>query len=238
MQNLSADFALAPALPRYPARREKRGRLFARAAGPYHLINMISSVTVYCSSSRSVPRVYFDAAGELGRAVAGRGWTLVYGGNNVGLMGHLADAARAAGGKVVGVTPQLMVDKAIHDTLCHELCVTTTMRERKALMEQRGDAFLTLPGGLGTLEEIFEIIVGKQLRYHTKPIVLLNIAGFYDPLLAMLDHAIAQNFIKPASRDLYFVAPTVSAAIDHLRAYVPPPPADKWFEKAIPSGTE
>ena len=199
---------------------------------------MISSVTVYCSSSRNIPAVYFEAGEELGRAIAHNGWTLVYGGNNVGLMGRLADSARAAGGRVVGITPQLMVDKCIHDTACDELAVTTNMRDRKAMMEQRGDAFVTLPGGLGTLEEIFEIIVGKQLRYHNKPVVLLNVAGFYDPLLAMIEHATAQHFIKPAARELYFVASDVPSAIDHLRHYTPPPVSDKWFEKAIPSGTE
>ena len=97
---------------------------------------------------------------------------------------------------------------------------------------------MTLPGGLGTLEEIFEIMVGKQLRYHAKPIVLLNIDGFYDPLLAMIEHRIEQQFIKPKARELYDVATTVPAAIDYLRRYRPPALEDKWFEKPLPSGTE
>ncbi len=177
----------------------------------------VRSVTVYCSSSSAIPCIYTEAAAELGGAIASAGWCLVYGGNNVGSMGVLADAARAAGGKVVGVTPQLMVDKGISDPDCDELHVTNCMRERKRQMEQRGDAFITLPGGLGTFEEIFEIIVGKQLGYHNKPVVLLNVANYFDPLLMMIEQGIAQRFIKPAAREIYFVAATVAEAVEHLR---------------------
>src|SRR5437870_3361345 len=123
----------------------------------------IHAVTVYCSSSKRVAVRYIDASRELGEAIARCGWVLVYGGNNIGCMGIMADAARAAGGKVVGITPQLMVDKGIGDEKCDELIVTEGMRERKALLEQRGDAFVVLPGGIGTLEEVFEILVGKSL---------------------------------------------------------------------------
>src|SRR3954464_11229285 len=157
----------------------------------------IRSVTVYCSSSSAVAREYFDAAASTGRALAENGWALVYGGNAVGLMKTVADAARAGGGRVVGITPKLMVDKGIHDRLADELVVTNGMRDRKALMEERGDAFLTLPGGLGALEEIFRIIVGKELGYHAKPIALLNVAGYFSPLLEMIEHGIEQRFIKP-----------------------------------------
>jgi uncharacterized protein (TIGR00730 family) len=177
----------------------------------------IKSVTVYCSSSRDVAPAYFDAAAELGRAIACEGWHLVYGGNDCGCMGALAHAARAAGGKVVGITPQLLVDNGIADEKRDELIVTPTMRERKALLESRGDAFVTLPGGLGTLEEIFEVLVAKSLGYHAKPIVLLNIAGFYDPLLAMLDHGLEQKFIRPKARKMLHVSPTVQGTIEHLR---------------------
>lgn len=191
---------------------------------------MIRSVTVYCSSSSAIARCHFHAAAELGRTIAHSRWDLVYGGSAVGLMGHLANAVRAAGGRVIGVTPQLLVDKGIHDTRCSELIVTPGMRERKALLEQRGDAYLALPGGLGTFEEIFEIIVGKLLGYHAKPIVLLNTDDYYAPLLAMIDHGIDQQFIKSKARDLYYVASTVSAAVHHLRTYTPPNPADRSFE--------
>ncbi len=178
----------------------------------------IAAVTVYCSSSSRILRVHFDAAAELGQAIAREGWTLVYGGNLVGLMATLADSARGAGGRVIGITPQLMVDKGICDRQCVELLVTADMRQRKALMEQRGDAFIAMPGGLGTLEEIFEIIVGRQLGFHDKPIVILNVAGYYDPLLAMLEHGIEQYFIKARARELYFVADGAAAAIGYLRA--------------------
>jgi uncharacterized protein (TIGR00730 family) len=178
----------------------------------------IRAVTVYCSSSSHIPRVYSDAAAELGRAIARQGWTLVYGGNSCGSMATLADAARAAGGQVVGVTPQVLVDKGLTDERCHELIVTPGMRERKAHLESRGDAFIALPGGLGTFEEIFEIIVGRQLGCHAKPIVLLNIAGYYNPLLAMIDHGIEHRFIKAGSRELFHVADNVPEAMDYLRS--------------------
>ena len=105
-------------------------------------------------------------------------------------------------------------------------------------MEQRGDAFITLPGGLGTLEEIFEIIVGKQLGYHRKPIVLLNVGDYFGPLLTMMEHGIEQRFIKPAARELYSVASSVDAAIEHIRTYEPPVIADKWFEKLVISAVD
>jgi len=178
----------------------------------------IRSITVYCSSSRHVAPVYFDAARELGRGIAGCGWTLVYGGNNLGLMDAVASSVRGAGGKVVGITPRLMADQGIVDPLCDELVVTATMRERKALLEQRGDAFVALPGGIGTFEEWFEVLVGRTLGYHDKPLVLLNVNDYYDPLLAMMEHGIEQKFIRPAAREAYFVARTPGQAVDYLRA--------------------
>ena len=188
-------------------------------------MSTIRSVTVYCSSSATLAPVYFEAGAALGAAIARRGWTLVYGGNRIGLMAAVADAARAAGGKVVGVTPQLMVDHGIGDDACDELVVTAGMRERKALLEQRGDAFVALPGGLGTFEELFEILVGRLLGYHDKPIVLLNVAGYYDALLAAIDRGVAEGFIKPRARGALFVAPDVPAAVDFLQKTPQPAPA-------------
>ena len=197
----------------------------------------VRSVTVYCSSSSAVPRAYAIAAAQLGRAIAENNWMLVYGGNCVGTMGAVSDGCRDAGGRVIGITPQLFIDKGIDDKRCHELVVTECMRTRKAAMENRGDAFITLPGGLGTLEEIFEIIVGKQLGIHDKPIVLLNVNNYFAPLLAMIEQGIEQHFIKPKARELYFVADDVGAAVDHIRSYTPPARDDKWFEKSVPSGS-
>jgi uncharacterized protein (TIGR00730 family) len=192
----------------------------------------IQAVTVYCSSSSAVAPEFQIAARDLGRAIAAQNWRLVYGGNFVGLMAGVAQGARDGGGKVTGITPQLMAEKGLTDPHADELVVTNDMRDRKALLEQRGDAFVALPGGLGTYEEVFEILVGRQLGYHDKPIVLLNIADYYRPMLDMVEHGIAQKFIKNAARDLFFVAPTVEEAIAHLKKDVKRTPVDKWFDKS------
>ncbi len=183
----------------------------------------IRAVTVYCSAREDVDQIYFDAARQLGGAIARRSWQLVYGGNDLGLMGTLANAARAAGGKVIGVTPRLFVDQGVADRKCDELIITDNMRQRKEMVEQRGDAFIALPGGLGTLEEFFEIVVGRVLGYHDKPIVLLNIADFYAPLLAMLDHAVGQRFVPAQARQFFHVAQTVELALAHLEAQAAKP---------------
>ena len=182
------------------------------------MINQISAVTVYCSSSRQLDPVYNHAGELLGAEIARAGWDLVYGGNRIGLMGLVADAARSGGGRVIGITPKLFVDKGFGDSLCDELIVTDNIRDRKALLEQRGDAFIALPGGLGTLEEIFEIITHRQLGNHDKPIVLVNIGGYYDSLIDLIERGVAEHFIKIESRQLFITAPTVHAAISYLRS--------------------
>lgn len=176
----------------------------------------IRCVTVYCSSSGDIHSRYLDAARALGEGIARHGWTLVYGGNYLGSMAAMADGARAAGGKVIGITPRLMVGKGYDDKQCHELIVTEEMRERKALLEARGDAFVALPGGLGTLEELTEVIVGRLLDYHDKPIVILNLDGFYNGLLEVIERGISESFIKPRARQLYHVATTVEDALAYL----------------------
>jgi hypothetical protein len=178
----------------------------------------VNSVTVFLSSARNVDRIYFDAARALGNAIAREGWTLVYGGNYVGCMAAVADGAREMGGTVVGITPQLFVDRNLADTLCDELIVADSMRQRKHLLEQRGDAFVALPGGLGTFEEFFEIVVGGQLAYHHKPVVLLNVNGFYTPLLQLIDNGVAQGFIRPEARAIIRVADSVAEAVAILKA--------------------
>jgi uncharacterized protein (TIGR00730 family) len=179
----------------------------------------ISAVTVYLSSSRELDRVYVDAAVALGTGIARQGWALVYGGNASGLMDTLAAATRTAGGKVIGITPQLFVDENAHDPQADELVIVDDMRTRKRLLEQRGDALVALPGGLGTFEELFEVLVGRILGYHDKPIVLMNVAGYYNPLVAMIEHGIQQRFIKPRAREAYFVADTVEQALRYLREW-------------------
>ena len=200
--------------------------------------NRIHAVTVYCSSSSDIAPGFFTAGRALGAAIAHTKWTLVYGGNRIGLMAAVADAARDAGGKVIGVTPQLLVDHGIADDHCDELVVTAGMRERKALLEQRRDAFIALPGGLGTFEEIFEIIVGRVLGYHDKPVVILNVDNYYGPLLAAIEHGIEHRFIRPRSRRAYFVADNVEAAIAHVRDASQPPAPPAPPVAAEPSALE
>lgn len=178
-------------------------------------------ITVFCSSSDRIDPVYGRAAAELGCALAREGWTLVYGGNALGSMGALADACRAANGKVIGVTPQLFVDKGSADNDCHELIVTPDMRSRKARMEELADGFIALPGGYGTLEELSEILVGRLLKCHSKPLVILDIANFYDPLIALFDRMIAGGFAKEKSRSCYHLARSVDQAMAHLRTAFP-----------------
>ena len=198
----------------------------------------IAAVTVYCSSSKRIAPVYIKAAAELGRAIAGAGWTLVYGGNRIGCMGTLADAARDAGGKVVGITPRLFVDKGLGDERCDELILTDNMRQRKELLEKRGDAFVALPGGIGTFEEVFEILVGRSLEYHHKPIVLINIAGYYDPLLEMIRHGLREGFIREGTDALWQVAPNVGEAMQYLKSARITPPAPKPPLTPVPSAIE
>ena len=182
---------------------------------------MSHAITVYCSSTSDVDPTYLDAAEALGRAIASAGWSLVYGGNHVGSMGRVADGCRAGGGAVVGITPRLFADVEefggdLVDRACDELLLVDSMRERKRLLEERGDAFVTLPGGLGTMEEFFEVLVGRVLKQHAKPIVLLNVNGFYDPMQAMLDHAIDAGFVRRRAWDHVTLAATVEEAIATL----------------------
>lgn len=181
-------------------------------------MNEIKSVTVYCSSSRHVDGVYLAAAEALGRGIAGCGWKLVYGGNYLGCMAALADGARSCGGHVVGVTPQLLVDRGFSDEKCTELLITADIRARKAILESRGDAFVALPGGIGTLEEVFEVLVGRYLGAHSKPIVLLNIEGYYEPLLRLLQHGLELRFNREGLLDLFHVAGDVESALRYLES--------------------
>lgn len=175
------------------------------------------AVTVFLSSASRVDKVFFNAATAMGHAIAAERWVLNYGGNNIGCMGALADGARQAGGRVVGITPKYFIEKGLADNACDELLVTDTMRERKFLLEQRADAFVALPGGLGTFEELFEIIVGRQLGMHNKPIVLLNVNEYYTPLLQLIDRGVEQNFVRAEAKRIVEVATTVEEAIALLK---------------------
>ena len=188
------------------------------------------NITVFSSSSDAVDPVFFDVARELGRGIADRGDTLVYGGTNVGLMGALAKAAKETGGKVVGVIPGHISDRGIGFEQADELIVTANMRDRKRIMEERADTFVVLPGGFGTLEEVVEIITLKQLQQHRKAIVILNAHGFYDPLHTLFEHFYEQHFAKPASRALYHFARSVPDTFAYLDSYVPTAVPTKWME--------
>lgn len=177
----------------------------------------INAVAVYCSASADVDPAYAAAAREVGAAIAREGWALVYGGNRTGNMHDVAEGARSAGGKVIGVTPQLFIDRGVQDMAADELVVTANMRDRKRVIEERADAFIALPGGLGTYEELFEQLVARQLQYHAKPIAALNVRGYFKPLRDMLEHGIEGRFIKPKARGLIHFAETVADAIAYLK---------------------
>jgi uncharacterized protein (TIGR00730 family) len=186
---------------------------------------------VFCGSSTGDAPAYAAAARALGTTLARRGIGLVYGGASVGLMGAVADAALEAGGDVIGVMPEALAKKELAHAGLTELRIVGSMHERKALMAELSAGFIALPGGLGTLEELFEVWTWAQLGYHAKPCALLNVAGFYDPLIAFLDGVVAHRFLKPAHRDMLVVAEDSDALLDRLAAYRPPD-VGKWIGPA------
>jgi uncharacterized protein (TIGR00730 family) len=187
-------------------------------------------VCVFTGSNRGVRPEYGEAAGELGRLLAGRGIGVVYGGARVGLMGTLADAALAAGGEVVGVIPAALVAKEVAHAGLTDLRVVDSMHQRKALMSDLADAFIALPGGWGTLEEFFEVLTWAQLGLHRKPCGLLNVHGYFDGLLAFLSHTIDEGFVRPEYAAMIAVATTPEALLDRL-ASAAPPAVEKWLDR-------
>ncbi|MEU4713549.1 TIGR00730 family Rossman fold protein [Micromonospora purpureochromogenes] len=180
----------------------------------------MAAICVFCASSRTLDRRWLELAAETGAELARRGHTTVSGGGCVGMMGALADGARAAGGRTLGVIPQALVDLEVADLASDELLVTDGMASRKTLMVDKSDAFLTLPGGLGTLDELFEVWTTATLALHAKPMVLVDIDGFYRPLLDWLATLADQTFLKPAGLGLLLVADTVPAALDLLESHL------------------
>jgi uncharacterized protein (TIGR00730 family) len=173
---------------------------------------------VYCGSRPGVLPQYEQAAREVGTLIGRQGWELVYGGGHVGLMGTVADATLAAGGTAVGVIPQALMDKEVGHRSLTELHVVQTMHQRKQLMATRADAFLTLPGGIGTFEELFEMWSWRHLGYHDKPIGLLNTAGYYDELLAFIDRTVQGGFVQPAQREQVIVGNDAAVLLPQLAA--------------------
>ena len=186
-------------------------------------------ICVFCGSNAGARSEYAEAARALATVLAERKLGIVYGGGNVGLMGVLADAALARGGEVIGVIPQKLVDKEVAHRGVTKLLVVETMHERKALMNDLSDAFLALPGGFGTLDEFFEVLTWAQLGFHGKPCALLNVAGYYDGMLAMLDHAVTERFLRPAHRELVIADTDPLRLLQRLSAFVPAPKG-KWSD--------
>lgn len=174
------------------------------------------SLCIYCGSKLGLQAGYEAAARRVGTLVAERGWQLVYGGGNAGLMGAVANSVLAAGGRVIGVIPKSLMDREHGHTGLHELHVVDTMHQRKQMMAERADAFLALPGGIGTFEELFEVWTWRQLGYHDKPVGLLNVEGYYDPLLAFLDQSVAQGFVPAAQHTLLHSSSDPVQLLDRL----------------------
>jgi uncharacterized protein (TIGR00730 family) len=192
----------------------------------------VASICVFCGANPGDDPAFMGVATALGTAIARGGHTLVYGGGRVGLMGAVADAALAGGGEVVGFIPQALVDREIAHGGLTELVVTGSMHTRKAAMADRSDAFVALPGGFGTLEEVLEVLTWNQLGIIAKPVALLNVNGYYDALLTFVEHAVGAGLIKSAHRDLAQRADSVEDAIAIALAPAPVSPG-KWTDPSV-----
>jgi uncharacterized protein (TIGR00730 family) len=188
----------------------------------------LKNICVFCGASPGAHPVYMNAAQALGAALAARGIGLVYGGGTVGLMGAIARSVASHGGRVIGVIPGALMVKELVSDVIGELNIVETMHERKARMVSLADAFIGLPGGFGTLDELFEAITWGQLGIHSKPIGLLNVNRFFDPLLSWVDLALAEGFVRPQHRRLVQATDTPAALLDLLAQYIAPPGLVKW----------
>ncbi len=195
------------------------------------MVAALKRVCVFCGSNSGANPGYATAARGLAALLAARNIGLVYGGGKVGLMGVMAEAMLEAGGDVIGVIPQSLVSLEVAHHGITELRVVQTMHERKAMMNQLSDAFIALPGGFGTLDEFFEVLTWSQLGYHGKPCGLLNVLGYYDPLLAMLDRAVLEKFLSPAHRALVLDDTDLDRLLQRLAEFVPVT-AGKWMTAA------
>ncbi|MEY4387217.1 MAG: family protein YvdD [Verrucomicrobiota bacterium] len=186
---------------------------------------------VFCGSSKGARETYIHAAQALGAELVKRGIELVYGGGNVGLMGAVANSVLNAGGRVTGVITQHLTTFEIGHIDIHDLRVVQTMHERKAMMAELSDGFIAMPGGIGTYEEFFEVLTWAQLGIHAKPCALLNVDGFYDPLLKLMEHAVEERFVRAAHRDLIIVEREPAALLDRMAKHHAPP-VNKWIDKS------
>jgi len=188
----------------------------------------LKTLCVFCGSSAGARPVYADAARKMGEALVARDITLVFGGGRVGLMGEIARTVLAGGGRVVGMIPKALVRKEIVYEDLTELHVVDSMHERKAMMAERSDGFIAMPGGYGTFEEFCEVLTWSQLGFHHKPVALLNVAGYYDGLLALFDHAVAEAFVRPLHRSMVIAESDPLTLLDRLAAFQPPT-VEKWI---------
>ncbi len=188
------------------------------------------SVCIYCGSSPGKDPAHADAARSVGAELARRGIEVIYGGAHVGLMGMVADAALAGGGRVIGVIPQQLVRKELAHRHLTALHITSSMHARKAKMAELSEGFVALPGGVGTLEEIFEIWTWAQLGLHGKPVGLLNVGGYFDELVRFVDHASASGFIRAEQRGMLIVEPTIETLLARFEAWEPPV-VEKWIAR-------
>lgn len=191
---------------------------------------MLRSICVFCGSSLGIPDAYTRAAEDLGCLLARRGIDLVYGGGKTGLMGKLADACLSGGGRVTGVIPKALVAKEVAHAGLTELRIVGSMHERKAMMSDLAQAFIALPGGYGTWDEFCEALTWSQLGLHKKACAILNVAGYYDPFLAMADRALADGFVRPAHRDIVLTDTNPERLLDRLATY-DVPAVEKWIRR-------
>ena len=192
---------------------------------------MLSTICVFCASSLGADPRYADAARAFGALLAGTGRRVAYGGGNTGLMGALAEGVLAGGGEIVGVIPRPLVEREVAHLGLTRLETVSSMHERKARLAELADAFVALPGGLGTLEEFTEIWTWGQLGLHRKPYGILDVAGYFSPLLVFLDHAVAQRFVRPEHRAMVHVAEDPAALLDAME-HAPPPALPKWLDRS------
>ncbi|NOU60904.1 TIGR00730 family Rossman fold protein [Marinifilum caeruleilacunae] len=186
------------------------------------------NICVFCSSSNSLDSVYFEEARQLGNLIGSKGFGLVYGGTNVGLMNEVAESVKTSGGKVMGVIPKLINEYGISADFLDELIITPDMAERKKLLRDKSDAFVALPGGFGTLEEILEVITLKQLGYHNKAIVFVNTNNFYENLKAQFELSYKEKFAKAEYRKLFYFANNYQDAIEYIENYKIENRGTKW----------
>ena len=188
------------------------------------------NICVFCSSSNAINNAYFAEAEQLGRLIGEANHTLINGGANVGLMEAITISARKTGARTVGIIPKLMIGRSLASNNTHDVIITKDMMERKEKMREMSDAFIALPGGFGTIEEILEVLTLRQLSYHTKPIVFVNTNNFFEHLFKQFEASYTEQFAKELYRDLYFVARNSAEAIEYIESYKPVVLDNKWFQ--------